>query len=117
MRRMIKAIAELRQYRDFLLNLVARDLKVRYKNSFLGVIWSWLNPLLMMLASPSLQHHARHGDGELPHLRLSGLLPWNYFSGSGWAASRPSLQREPHQKGLFSARNPAHMLRLQGSNF
>ena len=30
------------------MNLVVRDLKVRYKNSVLGIAWSWLNPLLMM---------------------------------------------------------------------
>ena len=40
-------MADLWQYRETTLNLVLRDLKVRYKNSFLGVLWSLINPLLM----------------------------------------------------------------------
>ena len=39
-------------YRDLLYNLVVRDLKVRYKHSFLGFFWSLLNPLLLMLITP-----------------------------------------------------------------
>ena len=42
-------LRELVQYRYLLQNLVVRDLKVRYKNSLLGVLWSLLNPLLMMV--------------------------------------------------------------------
>ena len=42
-------LRELWQYRDLTRNLVVRDLKVRYKSSVLGVAWSWLSPLLMMI--------------------------------------------------------------------
>ena len=35
-------------YRELLLNLVMRDLKVRYRNSFFGFLWALGNPLLMM---------------------------------------------------------------------
>ncbi|MBP8855609.1 MAG: ABC transporter permease [Oscillospiraceae bacterium] len=37
------------KYRYLLLNLIERDLKVKYRRSALGLIWSVLNPLLMML--------------------------------------------------------------------
>ena len=37
------------QYRDLLYNLVTRDIKVRYRKSFLGMLWTVLNPLLMMM--------------------------------------------------------------------
>ena len=46
---MLSKLIELWKYRELVRNLVARDLKVRYKNSVLGIAWSWLNPLLMML--------------------------------------------------------------------
>lgn len=37
------------RYRYLLLNLVSRDLKVKYRRSVLGILWSLLNPILMML--------------------------------------------------------------------
>lgn len=37
------------KYRPLLYELVKRDIKVRYRHSFLGMVWTVLNPLLMML--------------------------------------------------------------------
>lgn len=37
------------KYNNLLLQLVVRDIKIRYKNSFLGLLWTLLNPLMMML--------------------------------------------------------------------
>ena len=69
-------------YRDLLFNLVARDLKVRYRNSFLGFIWSLLNPLLMMLVFwfvfTTLMPTSTYPD--FPVFILVGLLPWNWCS-------------------------------------
>jgi ABC-2 type transport system permease protein len=39
----------LRQYRHLLSTMVARDIKVKYRRSVLGLLWSILNPLLMMI--------------------------------------------------------------------
>lgn len=80
---MIEHLKELWQYRELLYNLILRDLKVRYKNSFLGIIWSWLNPLLMMLVF-TLVFNVLRGSA-IPNFHifvLSALLPWNYFSGA-----------------------------------
>ena len=82
---MLTQLAELWRYRELVRNLIARDLKVRYKNSVLGIAWSWLNPLLMMMvftivftvinrAPPNIAHY--------PLFVLSGILPWNFFSAS-----------------------------------
>ena len=37
------------QYKDLWLQLVSRDIKLKYRRSFLGYVWSVLNPLLIML--------------------------------------------------------------------
>ena len=72
------------QYRELLLNLTIRDLKVRYKNSVLGIAWSLLNPLLMMLVFTMvymvLLGQANRSDYSA--FILSGLLPWNFFAAS-----------------------------------
>src|SRR5947208_804212 len=46
---MLRSVREIFEYRTLLKNLVARDIKVRYKRSVLGVLWTMLNPLLMMM--------------------------------------------------------------------
>jgi len=81
---MIQHLKELWAYRDLIYNLVVRDLKVRYKNSLLGVFWSWLNPLLMMLIFTFVFGYMWGNQAiENPHIRfLSALLPWNFFAGS-----------------------------------
>ena len=75
-------LAELVSYRDLIVNLVVRDLKVRYKSSVLGFIWSLLNPLLMMLVF-ALVFTILFPNSSIPHFPvflLCGLLPWNFFN-------------------------------------
>jgi len=76
-------LAELYRYRELIYNLVARDLKVRYKNSVVGVFWSLLNPLVMsaiftfvftVLMPSGLPHYAL--------FVLIGLLAWNWTVGA-----------------------------------
>ena len=71
-------------YRDLLRNLVARDLKVRYKNSVLGIVWSLLNPVGMMLVFTVVFTILIPNNSieRFPIFVLCGLLPWNWFSGS-----------------------------------
>jgi lipopolysaccharide transport system permease protein len=82
---MLKQLAELWRYRELVRNLIARDLKVRYKNSVLGMVWSWANPLLMMLVFTVVFTVINRAPPDIPHYPvfvLSGILPWNFFSAS-----------------------------------
>jgi ABC-type polysaccharide/polyol phosphate export permease len=80
---MIEALRELWDYRELIYTLVVRDLKVRYRNSVLGVLWSWLNPLLMMLVFTFVFNVMQGADRPDFHIFvLSALLPWNFFSGA-----------------------------------
>lgn len=81
---MIAKLRELLRYRELLENLVIRDLKVRYKHSVLGFLWSLLNPLLLMLVF-TVVFSVMMPNTSIPHFPvfvLSALLPWNFFSAS-----------------------------------
>ncbi|MEA2574502.1 MAG: lipopolysaccharide transport system permease protein [Chloroflexia bacterium] len=81
-------IARARQsilYRDLLYNLVVRDLKVRYKHSFLGFFWSLLNPLLLMAVFTFVFTTLLGQNGVQPMYHiffLCALLPWNWCATS-----------------------------------
>lgn len=79
---------ELYQSRYLLQNLVARDLKVRYKNSLLGILWSVLNPLLIMVVFTVV--FSKFFSRELPAYPifvLVGIMPWNFFNSSVMAGA------------------------------
>lgn len=76
-------LRELWHYRYLLRNLVSRDLKDRYKNSVLGILWSLLSPLFLMLVFTILfSVLANNQIRDYPIFVLTGLIPWNFFSGS-----------------------------------
>ena len=77
-------IRELFEYRYLLKNLIIRDLKVRYKNSFFGVIWSLLHPLLMMMVYTILFTILIPNEGvqKYPIFILVALIPWQFHTGT-----------------------------------
>ena len=82
--RLVSQLRELVAYRYLISNLVIRDLKVRYKNSILGIAWSMVNPLLMMLIYTVVFTILAGGMDVAvpPAFILAGLLPWNFFAGT-----------------------------------
>lgn len=74
---------EILQYRDLVLTLVARDLKVRYRRSALGFLWTMLQPLLMMLVLYTVFSALfRFSVPNYEVYALAGILFWNFFSQS-----------------------------------
>ncbi len=69
------------QYRELLKTNVKKEIRGRYKNSFLGVMWSFLNPLLQ-LAVYSIIFGAllAGGDSTYPIYICVALIPWTYFT-------------------------------------
>ena len=86
---LISRLRELLAYRNLVNNLVVRDLKVRYKNSILGIAWSMVNPLLLMVVFTVVFTILAGGMDVAapPAFILAGLLPWNFFSGTVIAAT------------------------------
>jgi len=75
------ALAELLRYRQLVAVLVVRELKVRYKRSVLGLLWTMLNPLLLMVVyTVVFATIMRAAERNFAIFVLSGLLPWLFFS-------------------------------------
>jgi lipopolysaccharide transport system permease protein len=80
---LIKRIKELYEYRDLLITMAIKELKLQYRNSILGFFWSLLSPLLMMLVFTFvLGQIFRIGIKNFPIFLLTGLFAWNFFSSS-----------------------------------
>ncbi|NMO20717.1 ABC transporter permease [Pyxidicoccus fallax] len=102
---MIRLIRELYQYRGLLLSLVQRELKARYRGSFLGFLWTFLNPTLHMLVYAMLFTVVMRQN--IPHyafFMFVGLLPWIWFASSiTGGASAISDRRDLMTKVRFPA--------------
>jgi lipopolysaccharide transport system permease protein len=71
------------EYRELLYLLVWRDIKVRYKQTAIGVSWVVLQPLITMLIFTAIFGYMAKmpSDGVwYPAFTLAALLPWTYFS-------------------------------------
>jgi ABC-type polysaccharide/polyol phosphate export permease len=75
------SLAELFQFRQLVALLVSRELKVRYKRSALGLVWTMLNPLLLMVVYTVV--FTTIMPAAMPDFSvflLAGLLPWLFVS-------------------------------------
>jgi ABC-2 type transport system permease protein len=69
------------RYRHLVRELVARDIKVRYKRSILGVAWSMLSPLLSMVAlTIAFSALLKQQIANYPAYFLAGSVFWTFFS-------------------------------------
>jgi len=84
---------ELWEYRELLYFLAWRDIRVRYKQTALGVAWAVLQPLLTMLVfTVFLGKLAKVPSDGIPYpiFTFSALVPWTFFA-NGLAQSSTSL--------------------------
>lgn len=71
------------RYKPLVHELVLRDLKVKYRRSFLGYIWSLLNPLLMMsVMSVVFSYMFRYNIPNYPLYLICGQTLWTFFNES-----------------------------------
>ena len=79
---LLGGLSELFWYRDLLYTLTVHRIKVRYKQSALGVAWAFIQPLSLMLVYTvvfSLFTRIPSGGIAYPLFVLSGILPWTFF--------------------------------------
>lgn len=81
--RKIFSFQEIWQYRELFYFLAWRDIKVKYKQTVIGVLWAVLQPLVtMIIFTVVFNKVAKVPLGTLPYavFTLSGLVFWNFFS-------------------------------------
>ncbi|HLV99360.1 MAG TPA: ABC transporter permease [Ktedonobacterales bacterium] len=89
---LVAEFGELLHFRFLVWNLIARDLKIRYKRSALGFIWVMLNPLLMMgVQTIVFSQLFRFNVDHFTVYLLGGTLIWNLYA-QGSIAAMSSVQ-------------------------
>lgn len=84
----LEELKEIWNYRYLIYQLTRRDITARYKRSVLGIAWTMLNPLGMMLVLTIAFSEIFRFKTEYsyPAFVLSGLMMWNFFSQTTTAA-------------------------------
>jgi ABC-2 type transport system permease protein len=81
-------LRELIAHREVLVNLIRKELKVKYTASVLGAVWSLLNPVVFLAVFSFVVIVLRNRIPDFPVFLLSGLLAWNFLASSLQAGSR-----------------------------
>ena len=69
------------KYRELLKTNVKKEIRGRYKNSFLGILWSFLNPLLQLAVYSVIFGALLAGGDKTYHIYICvALIPWTYFT-------------------------------------
>jgi ABC-type polysaccharide/polyol phosphate export permease len=101
-------VRQLYEHSDLIWYLVMRDLRVRYRRSTIGLLWTLLQPLIMMLVLYVVFSHVfRFQVYRYPVYALAGILFWNFFQQSIVASmnslrgNAAILQKLPVPKAVF----------------
>lgn len=74
---------ELYRYRQLIYSLAWRDIRVKYAQTYIGLLWAFLNPILnLVILSFVFGHVVKIDGGDVPHvlLTITGLSAWTYFA-------------------------------------
>lgn len=78
---MMKELKELYAYREMMYNLVKKDLRTRYKGSFLGFLWTFINPLLQLVIYTIVFSTIMRVNVDKFYIYLFvALIPWIFFT-------------------------------------
>ncbi|BDZ77053.1 ABC transporter permease [Claveliimonas bilis] len=95
-------IQNFKKYKPLLNELIARDIKTKYRRSLLGVLWTILNPLLMMVVLSVVFSNLFRFDIEyFPVYLLSGQLIFNFFSESTTNAMSAIIANGPLIRKIY----------------
>src|SRR5665647_3718938 len=102
---MFNAIKEIFCYREMLRNMVRKDLRTRYKGSFLGFLWTFINPLLQLLVYTAIfSTIMRINIDKFSMFLFVALLPWIFFSTSIQASTSIIISNKELVKKIYFPR-------------
>lgn len=116
----MKIFKRLYEYRELLKTSIKKDVGGKYKNSFLGVLWSFLYPLLQIavyaIVFPLIM------KSNMPNYTVflcCGLIPWNFFSTAISRASFTIVENGNIIKKVFFPREilPISVVTSEAVNF
>ena len=97
-----RAWTHLKKYQPLIHELVSRDLKVKYRRSFLGYIWSILNPLLMMLLQSIIFSYMFRNDiPNFPLYLICGNTLFTFFNETTSMGLTSVIQNAPLIKKVY----------------
>jgi ABC-2 type transport system permease protein len=92
-------------YRELIRHLVLKDLRLKYRGSVLGFLWSLLNPLVMLTVyTVAFKYIMGVRSGGFVFLLLIGILTWTFFSGSASMAAGGIVDNGGLLKTIFFPR-------------
>jgi ABC-type polysaccharide/polyol phosphate export permease len=98
-------VGSLYAYRELLRNLVAKDLKLKYRGSLFGFVWSMLNPLLMIVVyTVAFTYILRIGSEGFVFYLMLGQLSWAFFASSASMSTGGIIDNAGLIKSVFFPR-------------
>lgn len=81
---MIGVVRDLYKYRELIAALAWKNIVVRYKQAYLGILWAVMKPLMLMLIFTLVKSFVGIDSGDVPYpiLTFAALLPWVFFQES-----------------------------------
>lgn len=116
----MKLVKNLYNYRELLKTSVFKDVNGKYKNSFFGVLWSFINPLLQIVVYTIVfQVIMRSNIKNYAVYLCCGLVPWTYFSNCILRASNTIMDNGNIVKKVYFPREilPISVVTSEGVNF
>ncbi len=85
---LVSSLVLLFAYRELVKNLVLKELKLKYRGSVLGFLWSLVNPLAMVgIYTLAFKYILATGQPGFPYFVLLGVLAWSFFANSAVMAT------------------------------
>ena len=103
---MITVFKNLYQYRELIAALAWKNIVIRYKQSYLGILWAVLKPIMLMLIFTLVRSFVGIETGDIPYpiLTFAALLPWVFFQESASEGVNSVTSNAPLIKKIYFPR-------------